>query len=585
MPENSISERLEVNNFSPTDEAAIIAAIAFAEAESSLFANLAENWLAANPDRNAIVNSLALGSMAVSDAGIVFLSMRDIERGYYIDNSGNAVADSILSVVIHEFVHAFSTLGDLEAFDTDGDGTVDDFVNLRNYRGETVELANQIYSRVGVEQQNSYVGFSLRGVLTEGFDYTNGVGIDRSWVSNAILGEDIWNSSFVGNSDDLLISGALDSMLSAGRGDDFLYGQGGDDRLIGGRGRDFLSGGADEDVLNGGNSHDILVGGDGFDRLNGGNGTDLLLGSDFESRFDTEQAPDRLRGGAGDDVLVASAGGADLYGDAGNDFLFGGEGNDLLEGGAAGDYIYTGGGVDEVRGGAGNDWINALAEGSQATVYMDGNSGRDYIETGEGGWDANGIEAIVFEGLSSDDVSIFWDFQLVSSLEDVISIDEGTVLESYLTEIYTGTAYLNVTGTRATINIGEITLDRYAHFIYESMFPGANGLQGEAITARFEGNTALVFDNGTLNGGSSQPMIDYIDPSQVLGSNIPGPARDDGFFLWENVFYRSTAIYDNAPDQFMRWFGNEHIDDSADLYVTDLDLGLIVTDEVAGILI
>lgn len=585
MPENSLSERLIVN-FEEPEKTTITQAILAAEAGSTRFAALAERWLSNNPDDEAEVSKSSLGSFALSMSGHISLDLNRLETSVYIDNNGNGVADSITSVIVHEFIHAFSNRGDLEDF-LNADGVTYDYVNLRDYRGDTVKLANQIYGQLDIVAQNAYTSGENRGVLEAGFDYSNGAAINRSWVSTAIFGEDEWDSSYVGRSDDVLVSGVLDSVMSAGDGRDYLYGQRGEDSLYGGNGHDFLSGGNDEDLLYGGKGADIAMGGRGIDRVFGGEGDDLLLGTSFVARFDANEAPDELIAGRGDDVLALGRGGGILEGEGGNDLLIGSTGNDTLDGGSSADYIVTGGGVDEVRGGAGHDWINAQADGSQATVYVNAASGRDYIEIGDGGWADNGVDTIVFEGVNSEDVTLYWDYELVSSTQDVIAADQGTVLIAHQTDVFSGDAYVRIDAGGATINIGEVTFERFGLYINGAGFSFfEDNIDGYEITATYEGNTSLVFADGTLNGGSSDLMFDFVLPTQAFTEDgIAGPGRDDGFFKWEDVDQRSVRFFDNAADNFLGRFSNGYIDGAADLTVDDLDLGLLITDEAAGILI
>ena len=164
-----------------------------------------------------------------------------------------------------------------------------------------------------------------------------------------------------GSSKGLTIVGDnLPQTLYGAQADDVISGLGGADTLFGGAGNDLLDGGDDDDTLYGDAGNDTLRGGAGNDHLTDDSGANLLDGGD------------------GDDVLTADAAGpSTLQGGGGNDIL-NGKTSDQIDGGAGSDQITVIGGDAPdgayVRGGDGDDRIVLMNSGA---VHVAGGAGAD----------------------------------------------------------------------------------------------------------------------------------------------------------------------------------------------------------------
>ncbi len=594
MPFSNIEDRV---TFPPTpfpwsavDQAAVLDAIRTAYDNSNLFQGFVDAWLA--PADATIDIFYAPGQFnATAGGGEIVIDPAHHANTLIIDETGTARPYTLLRGVVHELVHALT-------------GTEDEIGLGRaispGYRGETVELTNLIMEEISIDvasvenyDRNSYIAMDLNGsILEEGFEYTNGAEIDRSVVlDNTFRGlppVTDWDSSPTGNSADLLIGDFRDNILTSGNGDDFLYGNGGSDTLNGGRGQDFLSGGTNsssEDRLFGEAGNDILVGGAGEDILDGGAGRDLLIASEFADRF-TDTSIDFLTGGNGDDVLVGGSGGAVLRGGQGNDLMIGGSSDDLFEGGISADYIYTGGGADEIRGGAGNDWINATAPGSAATVYVSADSGRDYIQQAADGSGITGVESIVFEGLSGQDVELVFEV-LTSDIYEELNTDRDGDPQLLREGEFTATAYIRVESTGASINIGEITISLFEFYLGDT---DASLLLERSVRVRMENEHRLVFEDGEIdptNGSLIRNNYEWrrrFDPE--TGTYLPEPINDDATVLaWDDAVEASINRYDNAPNNFANGFSNPFVRDDVNLLDPVTDYGLIGTTDAFGLLI
>ena len=149
------------------------------------------------------------------DPGIV------AKNGSYIDSTGKAVAYTNEHIVLHELAHALH-------------GTRDNWTNAE-YKGDNVKYTNLILSELGVPQRISYIASDVfNKFITTGYDYANGAKIDAAVAWN----DGNWNSSNLGVSNDLLISGSGSNSLDGGAGDDLFAGNGGNDTMNGGDGTD-----------------------------------------------------------------------------------------------------------------------------------------------------------------------------------------------------------------------------------------------------------------------------------------------------------------------------------------------------------
>ncbi len=595
----NIEPRIFFNDaMSSGNRADITAALRTAYEGSSVFQRLVDRWL--SDDEHRIAINYVPGALAAigNFSGTIVIDPAAVEDLQYIDNNGTARSETLITSLVHELIHALSQFQD---------NGVNENPSSWDYRGDTVARSNLIYRELGLPEQNSYVAVDGTGglILENGFEYTNGAEIDRSWVwnpdvllANGAIRMD-WDTSNIWNSDDLLIGAELSNVLTSGGGDDFIYGGRGFDTLDGGRGHDFLHGGTgtqvrdlDDDQLTGGHGNDILVGGWGSDTLDGGSGRDLLIATDFGARY-TDFFSNTLIGGTGDDVLVSSAGGGVLDGGQGNDLIIGGEGDETINGGSNADYIYTGGGADIIRGGAGDDWINATAPGSAATVILDANSGRDYIQPGTDGARNNGVSEIVFEDISVDDVqllwsydSIIWELVFVNYEDRIDDENEPLPIATYVGNL-SGSASIRVESTGASINIGSISgsISRTDYHIGREL-TSAIDAQTFNVSAQLQNDMILTFDDFqfTQNApGGSPGIIDLFENYRLADETYV--REDTGLIAWDDVRRSNFPLSPTAPENFANGFSNPYVRDDVNLLDPVTDYGLIGTTDAFGLLI
>ena len=245
--------------FSASDKATILAAMRTAYEGSATAKAMFDSWIAV-PGKTITIDSVIGQFRAYRNTGKLEIDLSNLTAAMYIDNFGTAAKDTAVTAIVHELVHALTGRSDNTQLITGG--------ATNDYRQPTVTFANVIYRELGLPEQNSYVGYDAGGILTFGFQYTQGAPIDRS-----VVGYSTWDSSPAGNSNDLLIGGGGNNKLSAGDGNDYLYGNGGNDTLDGGTGADKLYGGVGNDILSGG------TGGDTYS-YQSGDGTDTLTDTD-----------------------------------------------------------------------------------------------------------------------------------------------------------------------------------------------------------------------------------------------------------------------------------------------------------------
>ncbi|MBG0812333.1 hypothetical protein IY145_23590 [Methylosinus sp. H3A] len=170
-------------------------------------------------------------------------------------------------------------------------------------------------------------------------------------------------------------------------------------------------------------------------------------------------------GGANSGEFFAGDNGSLILSGGGSDRIHDGASQDFLFGGAGADYISTAVGGDIIDGGTGNDVIDAtqvpqnwnndgtLVDG--ATVLLRRGSGHDYVQvaTQSGGLGGSatvsGINTIEFDGVTSDDVTLYWDAALTNT--------SGVPGSSYYSETWKGNAALVLKDTGDSIFIGPVT--------------------------------------------------------------------------------------------------------------------------------
>ncbi|WP_148169570.1 S8 family serine peptidase [Pseudomonas chlororaphis] len=192
--------------------------------------------------------------------------------------------------------------------------------------------------------------------------------------NDEVVGDDSNEWMLGGSGDDVLTGNGGDDELDGGTGNDFLYGGAGQDKLLGGDGDDRLEGGAGGDILEGGRGDDVLIDLSGGDTLEGGDGDDILQGAPDQGAEAVLLANNAvggvriagpasiLRGGAGKDTLTGSG---TLEGGDGDDTL---TGSGSLWGGAGNDTLITRGGL--LYGGTGVDRF-VFAAGFKTSVIAD----------------------------------------------------------------------------------------------------------------------------------------------------------------------------------------------------------------------
>ncbi len=286
----------------------------------------------------------------------------------------------------------------------------------------------------GVLQYLNGAAFSLGngGEPTHLDDYQSAVGSGASNMTLAILST--WDSEeIVGTNDnELFMSGTGDDTIDAGGGRDVVLGGLGNDSILGGAGDDLLI--ADGLGENSGQfGDDTIIDGDGADTMVGGAGDDTIIGA---SGLDTvnggSHGHNDIYGGIGSDSIEGGDG-ADIIFDNGSptpwvvsednfdaSFLgYDGASYDTILGGAGSDVLVHSGGVDVFEGGAGDDVYlvtdrveNTNLATDDLTIILSEDAadpdtyfGHDLIsQTG------HGIDRVIFEGLSRDDVTVNYSF-------------------------------------------------------------------------------------------------------------------------------------------------------------------------------
>jgi Calx-beta domain/Domain of unknown function (DUF4114)/RTX calcium-binding nonapeptide repeat (4 copies) len=173
----------------------------------------------------------------------------------YINNTGQAVPYTLLQAIIHELGHALNGTNnpngtrDIDILDTSSE---QDYSLLTDYKGDNVPFINTIWAEITSNSNGqfnltpaiSYIATANNALQKIGYNYTNGVAITNAVNIESVGGKNKyppqakWNSSVLGQSDDLLIGGPSDNTIRSGSGNDFLFGGAGDDALDGGNGID-----------------------------------------------------------------------------------------------------------------------------------------------------------------------------------------------------------------------------------------------------------------------------------------------------------------------------------------------------------
>jgi Ca2+-binding RTX toxin-like protein len=298
------------------------------------------------------------------------------------------------------------------------------------------------------------------------------------------------------NHDDTVIGSTEANILEGGDGNDVINGGRGLDTIFGGAGNDVLVGGAEvEDDADTGQpvtDNDEVIGGIGSDQIRGGDGADFLYDGEVPVTFDTNGNPsdynlyvlpyDGMAGGTEDGT--------------GSDTLVGGKGSDFL--------VYTGG-QDSFEGGAGNDTYFVTAQpyapADSLTIRLadvEDDPATTADETGTIGHDLligdlRGLNnQIVFDGISSADVTVNYNWEIVGVEETADSFDwlfspNSTTLR-FTTYSVVGNVEIIINGGESSLTILDVSAG------YTVIQSGALSPSPAVILP----NLNLVFDNATL---------------------------------------------------------------------------------------
>jgi Ca2+-binding RTX toxin-like protein len=211
--------------FTAAQQATILAAMQTAYDGSATAKTMFDNWI--NAGKTIGITNLPGFFQAFANTGLVEIDLAYLANASYIDTTGTAVQDTLVTALVHELGHALT--GKL-----DNDATSAFSVKTTDYRGDNVNFVNLIYKELGLPQQVSYVAYDTTGLIHKlNYQYTNGATIDAAQSGDINI-----NSALLGTSRDLLIGGLSNNILQSGAGDDFLFGAGGNDQLDGGTGID-----------------------------------------------------------------------------------------------------------------------------------------------------------------------------------------------------------------------------------------------------------------------------------------------------------------------------------------------------------
>lgn len=322
--------------------------------------------------------------------------------GYYVDNAGDTVAESLDQGIDTVYTSVNLTLA----------------ANVENgvlFGAATTLTGNGLDNTLlGNSLANTLAGGGGNDVLDGGAGadaMTGGTGNDSYFVDNAgdtvaenaaegidmviaslgyTLGVNVENLILIGTANLGGSGNALDNQITGNAGNNALSGGGGNDVLDGGAGADAMSGGTGDDTFYvdnagdtvsesaaegtdtvisaigyslGANLEGLVLGGFGNNNGTGNSLANLLRGNSGNNTLDGAGGFDALEGGAGNDIL-ADTSGASYYN--------GGDGADTLTGGAAADFLIGGDGNDTITSGNGPDVIAFNIGDGQDTVNPGG---------------------------------------------------------------------------------------------------------------------------------------------------------------------------------------------------------------------
>jgi RTX calcium-binding nonapeptide repeat (4 copies) len=206
--------------------------------------DMLEYWVSPPPyglGRKIIIQFLEGGFQASTnekDKGLISIDPDYVKKGSYIGLNGTAILSTFKDGLIHELGHALRYYQD-DWRNYQGNPNPNNPTNIRDYSGRNVTYINNIYKELGIPLQRSYPAADYtEKIIKPGYEYTNGTKIDAALAlgTKELPTKTFWNSTQLGNSNDLLIGGLSSDTLISGPGNDFLFGSLGNDTLDGGEG-------------------------------------------------------------------------------------------------------------------------------------------------------------------------------------------------------------------------------------------------------------------------------------------------------------------------------------------------------------
>ena len=129
MAFNAIKNKTTFTGFSDADKATILDAMKTGYDGSATARKMFDDWIAAGNDID--VDFAAGKFQARVNAGKIEIDLSYLDDASYIDNKGQAVEDTPVTAILHEFVHALT-------------GKRDNWDGVTEYRGDTVKMSNKI---------------------------------------------------------------------------------------------------------------------------------------------------------------------------------------------------------------------------------------------------------------------------------------------------------------------------------------------------------------------------------------------------------------------------------------------------------
>ncbi|WP_281018759.1 FecR domain-containing protein [Minwuia sp. IMCC3077] len=382
-----------------------------------------------------------------------------------------------------DYINAASGINlniELGLTDGDGDGGVDTFSNVDEFRGSdntdimTGSTGNDRFiTREGNDTVDGAGGFDLVRYDRASVEFVN---VDLTAGTANVRQNGLDFVDFLSN---------IESIRGSLLGNDTISGTAESERFEGRGGNDILSGLAGNDTLFGGDGDDTIDAGAGFDLLDGGAGGNDLLIVDFSGTANGVNTQ-----GTADDIVEATSlfqvGGTKTISGFERVSLTGSDGNDELVGGDLEDSLF---------GGLGNDTLNGGAGGSDSIV---GGSGDDELL---------GARTATFDGGDGIDKLTI---NLAAATDNIVIDDQGTI-----TSLVDGTEIRGIEVLNATLGSGNDSVD-FSNTDASDIIDG--GLGDDTINAGT--------NNDTLAGGAGIDLL-IADFSGSVNSVVTQGTNDD----------------------------------------------------------